>query len=153
MTLTQNSKVRLKAINTLKNTKTFYINNNLDGINISGNIQTLSAGDDYKNQQNKATYCKSLFQSKGSFTLGSATLTPKCYSNVFADCNNLTSIPEGLLPVTTLSYNCYEYMFANCNIEYTPILPAENLADDCYKYMFRFCDKLSSVSFGEKTIG
>ena len=49
ITLPQSGKVRLKAVNTLENTTTFDINNYLDGINISGNIQTLSAGDDYKN--------------------------------------------------------------------------------------------------------
>ena len=49
ITLLPGGKVRLKAFNTLENTATFNINNNLDGINISGNIQTLSAGDDYKN--------------------------------------------------------------------------------------------------------
>ena len=49
ITLPQKSKVRLKAVNTLENTTTFDIHSKLDGINISGNIQTLSAGDDYKN--------------------------------------------------------------------------------------------------------
>ena len=153
ITLTQNSKVRLKAINTLKNRTTFDINSDLDGINISGNIQTLSAGDDYKNQQNKATYCKGLFYSKGSFTingltLGAATLTPECYSIMFRFCNNLTSIPEGLLPATTLAEKCYLYMFADCNnLTSIPagLLPATTLAPNCYEHMFDSCDNLTSV--------
>ena len=49
ITLLPGGKVRLKAVNKRENTRTFDINNQLDGINISGNIQTLSAGDDYKN--------------------------------------------------------------------------------------------------------
>ena len=47
--LSPGDKVRLKAVNKFAYTRTFDIKNNLDGINISGNIQTLSAGDDYKN--------------------------------------------------------------------------------------------------------
>ena len=153
ITLAQNSKVRLKAINTLKNRTTFDINSDLNGINISGNIQTLSAGDDYKNQQNKATYCKSLFYSKGSFTidgltLGAATLTPECYSMMFSWCTNLTSIPEGLLPATTLAPNCYKYMFSDCrNLTSIPegLLPATTLAPNCYEYMFENCANLTSI--------
>ena len=49
ITLLPGGKVRLKAVNKRGDTTTFDIKNNLDGINISGNIQTLSAGDDYKN--------------------------------------------------------------------------------------------------------
>ena len=49
ITLLPGGKVRLKAVSKFENTTPFYIYNYLDGINISGNIQTLSAGDDYKN--------------------------------------------------------------------------------------------------------
>ena len=49
ITLLPGGKVRLKAVNKREDRTTFDINSDLDGINISGNIQTLSAGDDYKN--------------------------------------------------------------------------------------------------------
>ena len=49
ITLSPGDKVRLKAVNKRVDRTTFDINSDLDGINISGNIQTLSAGDDYKN--------------------------------------------------------------------------------------------------------
>ena len=153
ITLPKSSKVRLKAVNTLENTTTFDINNYLHGINISGNIQTLSAGDDYKNQQNKATYCKYLFSQKGDFTidgltLGAATLMPECYAYMFYSCGYLTSIPEGLLPATTLVENCYEGMFDTCsNILKSPVLPARNLVGYCYQYMFAHCTKLCEITF------
>ena len=145
ITLLQGGKVRLKAINTLENTTTFDINSFLDDINISGNIQTLSAGDDYKNQQNRATYCYCLFKNKGNITidgltLGATTLTSECYSHMFVG-NNFSSIPEGLLPATTLAPYCYSHMFAGCSsLTSIPegLLPATTLADGCYEYMFAF---------------
>ena len=156
ITLPKSSKVRLKAVNTLENTTTFNINNQLQDINISGNIQTLSAGDDYKNQKNKATYCQYLFSSKGQFTidgltLGAATLTPWCYAYMFAECGYLTSIPEGLLPATTLAERCYSHMFAECSsLTSIPegLLPATTLVEGCYEYMFDKCSSLTSIPAG-----
>ena len=150
ITLPPSGKVRLKAVNTLENTTTFDINDYLDGINISGNIQTLSAGDDYKNQQNKATYCKYLFSLKGQFTidgltLGAATLTPECYAYMFQSCSSITSIPEGLLPATTLAANCYSNMFYACSsLTSIPegLLPATTLANNCYEGMFTNCSNI-----------
>ena len=54
-----NSKVSFKANNDFTYTAfDFSIDTRkLTGINISGNIQTLSVGDDYKKLQNKATCC------------------------------------------------------------------------------------------------
>ena len=149
ITLPQNSKVRLKAVNTLKNTTTFNIHGKLDGINISGNIQTLSAGDDYKNQLNKATYCYCLFKDKGRFTidgliLGSMNLTTNCYEYMFSG-SGLKSIPEGLLPATTLADGCYARMFFKCfGLSVVPkgLLPAKTLAKSCYAEMFRGCRAL-----------
>ena len=148
----QNSKVRLKAVNTLENTTTFDIQGKLDGINISGNIQTLSAGDDYKNQQNKATYCYCLFKDKGRFTidgliLGSMNLTTNCYANMFSN-SGLKSIPEGLLPATTLAEGCYARMFFRClGLSRVPkgLLPATTLAKSCYAEMFLGCRALMEV--------
>ena len=61
-TLQGNSKVRFKAddndLEYYHATFNFSIDTRkLIGINISGNIQTLSVGDDYKNLQNEATPC------------------------------------------------------------------------------------------------
>ena len=90
-----NSKVRFKANNDLKYyNATFDFSNDtrkLTGINISGNIQTLSAGDDYKNLQNKATKCDDLF----------------------SGCSKITKSP--VLPARTMVKSCYEEMFANCS--------------------------------------
>ena len=156
ITLSPGDKVRLKAVNKRGYTTTFDIKNNLDGINISGNIQTLSAGDDYKNQKNKATYCKNLFSSKGQFTidgltLGAATLTPECYAYMFQGCSSLTSIPEGLLPATTLADSCYSRMFQGCSsLTSIPegLLPATNLVQGCYEGMFFGCESLTSIPEG-----
>lgn len=150
ITLPQNSKVRLKAVNTLENTTTFDIHGKLDGINISGNIQTLSAGDDYENQLNKATYCYCLFKDKGRFTidgliLGSMNLTTNCYEYMFSGSTGLTSIPEGLLPATTLAAGCYARMFFRClGLSRVPkdLLPAITLAKSCYTGMFLGCRAL-----------
>lgn len=149
ITLSPSSKVRLKAVNTLRNTTTFNIQGELDGINISGNIQTLSAGDDYKNQLNKATYCYCLFKDKGRFTingliLGSMNLTTNCYEYMFSG-SGLKSIPEGLLPATTLADSCYASMFFKCFVlSSVPkgLLHAKTLAKNCYGGMFRECREL-----------
>ena len=141
--LLKGQKVRFKAINTLDKTTTFSFDHTFpfkQSINISGNIQTLSVGDDYKNLQNKATYCKNLFANTENVTfdgllLPATKLQEDCYANMFENCKGLTSIPEGLLPATTLASNCYSEMFESCiNLTSIPegLLPATTLASGCY---------------------
>ena len=85
--------------------------------------------------------------------LPATTLAPYCYSHMFDSCM-LKNISRYLLPARTLANNCYEYMFANnYYITYAPGLPAKNLVDDCYKRMFQFCNNLASVVFSGETIG
>ena len=73
---------------------------------------------------------------------------------MFAACNYLTSIPEGLLPATTLANNCYAGMFANAqHLDLSPHLPATTLADGCYNNMFRGCKFLISVHFYGREMG
>lgn len=149
-----NSKVRFKANNNLKyyNT-TFDFSNDtrkLTGINISGNIQTLSAGDDYKNLQNKATKCDDLFSGCVSWTFDGLTLPATklaegCYWGMFSGCKGLTSIPKGFLPATKLAESCYFSMFGGCTgLTSIPedLLPATELVYSCYCAMFAGCTKI-----------
>ena len=149
-----NSKVRFKANNDPKHyTTTFDFSNDtrkLTGINISGNIQTLSVGDDYKNLQNKATPCDALFSGCVNWTFDGLTLpatklAENCYWGMFTGCTGLTSIPEGFLPATKLAENCYSGMFAGCTgLTSIPedLLPATELANGCYCAMFSNCTNI-----------
>ena len=152
-----NSKVRLKANNDLKYyNATFdfsYDTRKLTGINISGNIQTLSVGDDYKNLQNKATNCDQLFSGCVSWTFDGLTLpatklAEDCYWGMFSGCKGLTSIPKGFLPATKLAKSCYFSMFGGCTgLTSIPedLLPATELAYSCYCAMFGGCTGLTSI--------
>ena len=152
-----NSKVRFKANNDLKYyNATFDFSNDtrkLTGINISGNIQTLSVGDDYKNLQNKATKCDDLFSGCVSWTFDGLTLPATklaegCYWGMFSGCKGLTSIPKGFLPATKLAESCYFSMFGGCTgLTSIPedLLPATELGYSCYCAMFAGCTGLTSI--------
>ena len=149
-----NSKVRFKANNNLKYyNATFDFSNDtrkLTGINISGNIQTLSVGDDYKNLQNKATKCDDLFSGCVSWTFDGLTLPATklaegCYWGMFSGCKGLTSIPKGFLPATKLAGSCYFSMFGGCTgLTSIPedLLPARVLTQRCYERMFKGCTNI-----------
>ena len=157
-----NSKVRLKANSNSKYYgATFNFSNDtrkLTGINISGNIQTLSVGDDYKNLQNKATNCYQLFSDCANWTFDGLTLpatklAPDCYRDMFNGCNVFTIIPKDLLPATELARGCYYGMFRGCtNILKSPVLPARQLVEDCYREMFQDCTKLREITFNGASI-
>lgn len=119
---------------------------------------------------------RNLFQ-KSRSTLKSAPtrlpaieLAKACYYSMFANCYNLTSMPE--LPATELADGCYYHMFSECyslkqvqdelpatklcsecygdmyfqsGLTAAPYLPATNLAKYCYSEMFGFCESLSIV--------
>ncbi|MDD7754879.1 MAG: hypothetical protein PUJ51_10300 [Clostridiales bacterium] len=87
---------------------------NLTGINVSGNINTITDGDDYKNVEEARNF-NSIFENCNwtfdGLKLPATKTTQWCYSEMFKNCINLTSIPEGLLPALTLNYSCYAGMF------------------------------------------
>ncbi len=153
LTLQAGKQLRFKANNSEIAKKCFYFSEDtkkLSGINISGNIQTLSAGDDYNNLQNHATYCSTLFSNCINWTFNGLTLPATklvdyCYNHMFDNCPKLTDIPEGFLPATDLTKYCYEGMFRNCTgLTEVPksLLPATTLAEGCYWVMFENCSKL-----------
>ena len=149
-----NSKVRFKANNNLKYYNTTFDfsddTRKLTGINISGNIQTLSVGDDYKNLQNKAPNCYDLFCGCVSWTFDGLTLPATklaegCYWGMFVGCKGLTSIPKGFLPARQLVKDCYFSMFGGCKgLTSIPedLLPATALAEGCYCSMFANCTNI-----------
>ena len=97
-------------------------------------------------------YCfRSLFRacmnlvSAAGLELPATTLTDYCYSNMFMDCQALTT-PPAVLPATTLAPNCYESMFNGCySLRTPPELPATSLASGCYSYMFSTCSVLETA--------
>ena len=120
-----------------------------EGINVSGDIQSLSAGDDFKNQQNLATYCKGLFAGKkwsfNGIKLSSKNLSEGCYQRMFANCKNLTNVPD--LPATDLKDYCYGNMFGGCTkLTKTGEVSWTNTANRSCEYMFAGCTGLTDIS-------
>lgn len=126
-----------------------YNDSTLTGINVSGDIQSLSAGDDFENQQNSATFANGLFNGKkwsfNGIKLSSNNLSEYCYQRMFANCTGLTAVPE--LPAAILKNGCYSYMFANCTgLTKTGNVSWINTANDCCEYMFSNCTSLTDIS-------
>lgn len=158
--LGHNDKIRLRCIfngnteeaNNFKPYLTFSSNDQLDvysGINVSGDIQSLSAGDDFKNQNNLATYCNGIFSEKSwsfnGLVLSSKNLSETCYQKMFYNCKNLVECPE--LSATDLKDYCYSYMFSGCtNLTKTGQTSWTNTANRCCEYMFFGCTGLTSIS-------
>ena len=147
-------KIRLRCIfngnteeaNNLKPYLTF--SSNSSSLNVSGDIQSLSAGDDFKNQQNLATYCARLFSEKSwtfnGLVLSSKNLSNNCYSYMFYNCNKLTEAPE--LPAETLKDYCYSNMFNGCiNLSKTAVFAWNKTSQRSCEYMYSNCKKLSSI--------
>ena len=152
-------KIRLRCIfngnteeaNNFKPYLTFSSNDQLDaysGINVSGDIQSLSAGDDFKNQNNLATFAARLFSGKpwtfNGIKLSSQNLTERCYEAMFKQ-SGITSLQNVILPATVLKTRCYSQMFQLCtgliNVN-EELLPATTLTEGCYEYMFDGCNNL-----------
>lgn len=61
-----------------------------------------------------------------------------CYSRMFLDCKELTTVP--VIKAVTLDDNCFSYMFSGCtSLSSVPDLNAEKLASNCYTSMFSRC--------------
>lgn len=155
VSLRRGDKVRLRCIfngnteeaNLGKTYLTF--SSNSSNLNISGNIQSLSAGDDFKNQNNLATFASRLFSGKSwtfnGIVLSSKNLSSNCYQRMFENCTNLTNVPE--LSATDLKDYCYSYMFSGCTgLTKTGQTLWTNTANRCCEYMFSGCTGLTDVS-------
>lgn len=158
--LGHNDKIRLRCIfngnteeaNNLKPYLTFSSNDQLDayaGINVSGDIQSLSAGDDFKNKNKLATFASRLFSGKSwtfnGLVLSSKNLSNNCYYRMFENCKNLGEVPE--LSAETLQDYCYSHMFSGCTgLTKTGKTSWTNTANRCCEYMFSGCTGLTEVS-------
>lgn len=121
--------------------------------NISGNIMSLSYGDDFMGKTsleydriyfNLFENCENLVDAK-NLILPATTLTNVCYGAMFAGCSSLVTAPE--LPATTLAESCYFRMFECCkSLTTAPELPATTLAESCYEWMFNSCTNLNHIT-------
>jgi len=92
----------------------------------------------------------SMFQNCTNLTtvpeLPATTLAPDCYIGMFYGCTSLTTLPEGMLPATELAGSCYNAMFRGCtSLTTAPVLPATTLASGCYSFMFEGCSSLTTA--------
>lgn len=122
---------------------------NSSNLNVSGDIQSLSAGDDFKNQNNLATFAARLFSGKSwtfnGIVLSSKNLSENCYQRMFENCINLVEFSG--LPATDLKNYCYSYMFSGCTgLTKTGQTLWTNTANRCCEYMFKGCTGLTDIS-------
>ena len=121
--------------------------------NVSGNIMSLTYGDDFKDKTDLTglNYCfLSLFSDcsnlidASDLVLPATTLAEYCYGTMFVSCTSLIAAPE--LPATELADGCYLYMFSSCtSLTTAPELPATTLAKNCYSAMFNDCSNLNYI--------
>lgn len=111
---------------------------------VYGNIMSMVFGEYFEHQYvlNSSYALSRLFyyctgiRDASNLILPARTLSPYCYSCMFAGCDQMISAPA--LPATTLAEGCYEWMFSFCqSLQYAPELPATTLAPLCYQYMFQ----------------
>ena len=129
---------------TFSSTRRFYV---------EGNVMSLLYGDNFGGQtslEDKDWAFLGLFATCSMLTsaenliLPSTTLSVGCYSDMFAQCTSLTTVPE--LPATTLASSCYYYMFQGCtSLTTAPQLPATTLTNNCYAHMFEGCTSLTTT--------
>ena len=121
--------------------------------NVSGNIMSLTYGDDFKNKTDLTgtnyIFCRlfegcSKLMDVSDLILPATTLAKGCYNGMFKNCSSLTTVPE--LPAMTLAEDCYAYMFESCtSLKSAPkVLPATTLAKTCYRGMFYMCSSLAT---------
>ena len=119
-------------------------------VNISGNIMSLTNGDNFENAElTEESQFESLFANWSIISAKNLILptnvTEGCYAGMFNGCTTLVEAPE-ILPATTLEMECYSGMFSGCtSLEKAPELPAETLVTDCYVAMFKDCTSLKYI--------
>ena len=118
--------------------------------NVSGNIMSMLAGDNFVNANTlPTTYTFTQFfklspvVSAEHLILPVNTLTQYCYRAMFSKCSELIVAPE--LPATNLAPGCYYYMFEECSFEKAPDLLATTMASECYYNMFINCASLNYI--------
>ena len=148
------NKVRLRGSNTTycnenKNNYT-HLADGTATFNISGNMMSLTAGDNFASVTTLPgtwTFCQFFKQSKcisaENLILPTTSLTECCYRAMFSKCTTLEVAPA--LPATTLATDCYWYMFEDCAITTAPELVATTLVKECYGHMFQGCTNLNYI--------
>ena len=118
--------------------------------NISGNIMSLVAGDNFTGVTTLPgtwTFCQLFKYSKAvsaeNLILPASTMTECCYRAMFSYAELLEKAPA--LPATTLANDCYWYMFEHTSITKAPDLLASTLMKECYGYMFNYCPNLNYI--------
>lgn len=118
--------------------------------NISGNIMSMTAGDNFVGVTTLPaawTFTQFFKESKPvsaeHLILPADTMLESCYRALFSKCTTLVTPPA--LPATTLATYCYYYMFENCGITTAPDLLAATIPSYGYSYMFTGCSSLSYI--------
>lgn len=118
--------------------------------NISGNIMSMTAGDNFAGVTTLPaawTFTQFFKESKPvsaeHLILPADTMLESCYRALFSKCTTLVIPPT--LPATTLATYCYYYMFENCGITTAPDLLAATIPSYGYAYMFTGCSSLSYI--------
>lgn len=119
---------------------------------ISGNIMSLTHGDNFIGVKNTAPYefialfysCDAIYDAS-NLILPATSLGKYAYAYMFSYCTNLITAPT--LPATNLDYACYCGMFYSAeNLKNTQsILPSLDLKQYCYKDMFMQCYELEKA--------
>ena len=118
-----------------------------DNFSVSGD--TMSLLDRYDDQNEVKSWCfTNLFADCQNLTsppsLPATILDESCYSGMFSRCSSLVSAPQ--LPATTMASGCYTSMFNGCSsLTTAPSLPAMSLAPSCYYMMFAGCTSLTAA--------
>lgn len=143
-----------------KGTNTRYCNGNKSNysrfgagtatFNVSGNIMSMTAGDNFANVITLPaawTFTQFFKESKPvsaeNLILPADTMLESCYRAMFSKCTTLVTPPA--LPATTLATYCYYYMFENCGITTAPDLLATTIPSNGYAYMFTGCSNLNYI--------
>ena len=121
--------------------------NSTSKFNVSGNILSISYGDNFFEQNYPQRY-HFLFNGLNVISAKNLILPSNvneyCYYQMFYNCTSLTTAPE--LPATTLANYCYGDMFGSCtSLTTAPALPATTLANSCYSGMFYGCTSLTTA--------
>lgn len=118
--------------------------------NVSGNIMSLVAGDNFVGVTTLPgtwTFCQLLKYSKvvsaENLILPAMTMTEGCYRAMFSYATLLEKAP--VLPATTLATDCYWYMFERTALTKAPDLLATTLVKECYGNMFNNCTSLNYI--------
>lgn len=121
--------------------------------NASGNVMSLTYGDDFIGQTEltESNHFKGLFSGctnlveADRMSLPATKMTYSCYYEMFRGCTSLTKAPS-ILPAMNLADSCYYSMFWGCSsLTNVPELPATTMIKSCYYNMFASCTSLTTA--------